>query len=113
MGSRERGRGPVWRKGNRRVLVSDSHGERTLAGYSRCGCKELDTTEQLTLCYTTPLPASFVCLLVLLAFLSHAESPPVTKVMTLLILSNGLTPGAPISLPPFLGVTYPRSHSWR
>ena len=39
MGNRERGRSPVWRKGNRRVLVSESHGERTLAGYSPWGCK--------------------------------------------------------------------------
>ena len=30
-------------------LPGKSHGERSLVGYSPWGCKELDTTEQLTL----------------------------------------------------------------
>ena len=30
-------------------LPGESHGQRSLAGYSPQGCKELDTTEQLTL----------------------------------------------------------------
>ena len=32
-------------------LPRDSHGQRSLAGYSPWGCKELDTTEQLTLTF--------------------------------------------------------------
>ena len=28
-------------------LPGEFHGHRSLAGYSSCGCKELDTTEQL------------------------------------------------------------------
>ena len=31
------------------VLLGESHGQRSLAGYSPCGSKESDTTEQLTL----------------------------------------------------------------
>ena len=31
------------------VLPGESHGQRSLVGYSPWGCKELDTTEQLTL----------------------------------------------------------------
>ena len=30
-------------------LPEESHGQRSLAGYSPWGCKELDTTERLTL----------------------------------------------------------------
>ena len=30
-------------------LPGESHGQRSLAGYSTCGLKELDTTERLTL----------------------------------------------------------------
>ena len=30
-------------------LPGESHGQRSLEGYSSCGAKELDTTEQLTL----------------------------------------------------------------
>ena len=29
-------------------LPGEFHGQRSLVGYSPCGCKELDTTEQLT-----------------------------------------------------------------
>ena len=32
-------------------LPGEFHGQRSLAGYSPWGCKELDTTEQLTLSY--------------------------------------------------------------
>ena len=32
-------------------LHAESHGQRSLAGYSPWGCKELDATEWLTLCY--------------------------------------------------------------
>ena len=38
------------------------------------GVAKSDAAEHLTLRYTTPLPASLVCL----AFLSHPESPPVS-----------------------------------
>ena len=31
------------------ILTRESHGERSLAGYSSQGCKDLDTTQQLTL----------------------------------------------------------------
>ena len=34
------------------ILAWEFHGERSLVGYSRWGCKESDTTEQLTLSYT-------------------------------------------------------------
>ena len=30
-------------------LSGEFHGQRSLAGYSPCGCKELDRTERLTL----------------------------------------------------------------
>ena len=30
------------------ILAGESHGQRSLAGYSPCGGKELDTTERLT-----------------------------------------------------------------
>ena len=30
-------------------LLGESHGQRSLVGYSPWGCKKLDTTEQLTL----------------------------------------------------------------
>ena len=30
-------------------LLGEFHGQRSLAGYSPCGCKELDMTEQLIL----------------------------------------------------------------
>ena len=33
-------------------LPGKSHGQRSLAGYSPCGCKESDTTERLTQTYT-------------------------------------------------------------
>ena len=33
-------------------LPGEFHGQRSLAGYSLCGCKESDTTEQLTLSHT-------------------------------------------------------------
>ena len=31
------------------IAAGESHGQRSLAGYSLRGCKELDTTEQVTL----------------------------------------------------------------
>ena len=31
------------------ILAGESHGQRSLEGYSPWGCKESDTTEQLTL----------------------------------------------------------------
>ena len=31
------------------ILAGEFHGQRSLVGYSLWGCKELDTTEQLTL----------------------------------------------------------------
>ena len=34
-------------------LPGEFHGQRSLAGYSPWGCKELDTTEQLTTTTTT------------------------------------------------------------
>jgi len=36
-------------------LLGESHGQRSLAGYSPWGCKELDTTERLTLSPSSPL----------------------------------------------------------
>ena len=36
-------------------LPRESHGQRTLVGYSPWGCRELDTTEQLTLFSFSPL----------------------------------------------------------
>ena len=62
---------------------------------------------------TPTLPATFVCLLALLAFLSHPKSLPCNLSYDLPILGNTPASGAPIPLPPFLGVTFPRSHSWR
>ena len=42
-------------------LHREFHGLRSLVGYSTCGCKELDTTEQLTHTHThTLLPVSQV-----------------------------------------------------
>lgn len=61
---------------------------------------------------TPTLPATFLCLLVLLAFLSLPNLSPVTC-YDLPILGNTPASGAPIPLLPFLGVTFPRSHSWR
>ena len=44
------GRSPGGRHGNTQVfLPRGSHGQRSLAGYSPWDCKELDTTEQLSL----------------------------------------------------------------
>ena len=34
-------------------LPAELHGQRSLAGYSPCGCKESDMTEQLTLALTS------------------------------------------------------------
>ena len=42
----------TWRRKSQPTLVffpGESHGKRSLAGYSVCGCKESDTTERLTL----------------------------------------------------------------
>ena len=32
------------------IILGESHGQRSLVGYSPWGCKELDSAEQLTLC---------------------------------------------------------------
>ena len=42
----------IWRRGwlsTSVFLPGEFHGQRSLVGYSLCGCKDLDTTEQLTL----------------------------------------------------------------
>ena len=45
----EWGRSPGEGNGNPVFLPGGSHGQRSLVGYSPWGCKELDTTKQLTL----------------------------------------------------------------
>ena len=44
------GRSPGERNGNITpvFLPGESHGQKSLAGYSPCGCKESDMTEQLS-----------------------------------------------------------------
>ena len=47
------------------LLLGEFQGERSLAGYSLWGCKELATTEQLTLSLPIPFRKPYVCLLCL------------------------------------------------
>ena len=48
------------------ILSGESHGRRSLAGYSPGGRKQLDTTEGLTLSFSEPGINPFLCLLQLL-----------------------------------------------
>ena len=50
------------------ILPGESHGQRSLVGYSPWGCKELDMTEQLTHTHTTELHFIWGHLKILLHF---------------------------------------------
>ena len=52
-------------------LPGESHGKRSLAGYSTWGCKELDTTE----CLNTHLPQTFQAPIFLKAFTFSVPTP--------------------------------------
>ena len=55
-----------WRRAGQPTLVflpGESHGQRTLAGYSPWGHKESDTTERLTHTHTAPIVFHFSLLI--------------------------------------------------
>ena len=49
-------------------LSGESHGQRSLVGYSPWGCKELDTTERLTHIAVLYIPIKYLLILVHLIF---------------------------------------------
>ena len=64
-------------------MPEELHGQRSLAGYSPWGCKELDMTEQLSLTHSSSLPRA--CLV------AQAKNPPARAED---IRDMGLIPGS-------------------